>query len=765
MDRRKFPDALTNRVIVCPTCSKKYLVSASDSVECFDCECKTPLDSSLIVFETDEGIPERIYSKWKCPKCRLDLLVPRFALHLPVMCPCGAEHPLAKFSGTAKRWPLSPLSDAFLGNDQLLRENLLIPLKAAQRYEYDVKKISESTYSVFNPTKHTSYSVELSEIGDDHCECSVFESGAATCIHIEHVRLKLGLPSPAQAIADSQSYAYAWFDKSVLPARVRIGTLGRLEPMVSGVVRKSGIIDSLQRIDEIGVQLKEIGIDLHLMTSVRLAFSQDVAVDTDPELRQTILRSGVAFLKQAIPQLHSFQIDGAIFLASTQRGLLLDEMGLGKTVQAIAAALLLRKFAAVDSVLIVVPKSVFSHWASEIERFTGEVSVTISGSPQQRSAGYHTANLFKLVTLESMRKDFPEIGSPDLVIIDEIHKARSVKSVSSRILRQLNCRFLFGLSGTAIEKGLEDLFGIMRLLRMADLESPAEFQASHIVCNIFGQPEIALHPEFFAVRHAQCMLRRTKQETNIDLPPIELKEIDLELTDLQESMSIPLMDEADALRERLKVRYDLNDFIRQRWLVNRIVELADSTELLDPKTSSSSKLNWLREFLPEKCSRQNEKVVIFTRWTRVQDLICKLCGDLGISWVSLSGNDTAEQRHNAVSKFSRTSGGASVFVSTDAGGVGINLQAARIVINYEPAWNPSTDAQRFQRVHRIGQERQVEAIMLLTFLDRKFVQITHGRKSTSSNRIDEVRQGLHGQQSLTWNELVPVIDYLRDEWT
>ena len=104
-------------------------------------------------------------------------------------------------------------------------------------------------------------------------------------------------------------------------------------------------------------------------------------------------------------------------------------------------------------------------------------------------------------------------------------------------------------------------------------------------------------------------------------------------------------------------------------------------------------------------------------------------------------------------------------MSTDAGGVGINLQAARIVINFEPAWNPSTDAQRFQRLHRIGQERQVEAIMLLTFLDRMFVQATHGRKSSSSNRIDEVRQGLHGQRSLTWNELVPVIDYLRGEWT
>ena len=691
--------------------------------------------------------------------------MPRFALQLPATCPCGTEHPLANFSGTPKRWPLSSLADAFLGNDQLLMQNLLTPLKAAQRFEYDVKKISDSTYSIFNPTKHTSYVVELSEIGDDHCECSVFESGAATCIHIEHVRLKLGLPSPAQAIADSQSYAYAWFDKSALPPRIRIGTLGKLELIVSEVVREFGIIDSLQGVDEIGVQLKENGIDLHLMTSVRLAFSHDASVVTDPALRQTVLQSGVAFLKQAIPQLHSFQVDGAIFLASTQRGLLLDEMGLGKTIQAIAAALLLQEFAGVKSVLVVVPKSVFKHWESEIKRFTGENSVTISGSPQQRSAGYRTANLFKLVTLESMRKDFPEIGSPDLVIIDEIHKARSTKSVSSRILRQLNCRFLFGLSGTAIEKGLEDLFGIMRLLRMADLESPAEFQASHIVCNTFGQPQIALHPEFFAVRHAQCMLRRTKSETNIDLPPIELTEIDLELTDLQESMSIPLLAEAGNLRERLKVRYDLNDFIRQRWLVNRIVELADSTELLDAKTSCSSKLDWLREFLPEKCGRQDEKVVIFTRWTRVQDLICKLCSDLGISWVSLSGSDTAEERHKAVSKFSRPSGGTSVFVSTDAGGVGINLQAARIVINFEPAWNPSTDAQRFQRVHRIGQERQVEAIMLLTFLDRFFVQSTHGRKSSSSNRIDEVRQGLHGQRSLTWGELVPVIDYLREEWT
>ena len=100
------------------------------------------------------------------------------------------------------------------------------------------------------------------------------------------------------------------------------------------------------------------------------------------------------------------------------------------------------------------------------------------------------------------------------------------------------------------------------------------------------------------------------------------------------------------------------------------------------------------------------------------------------------------------------------FVSTDAGALGTNLHSARYVVNFEPAWNPSTNAQRIQRVHRIGQTREVKAVYLLTPLDQIFVLSTHGRKNFSPDRIDARMSP--GQSSLPlWEELLPVIDCFR----
>ena len=100
-------------------------------------------------------------------------------------------------------------------------------------------------------------------------------------------------------------------------------------------------------------------------------------------------------------------------------------------------------------------------------------------------------------------------------------------------------------------------------------------------------------------------------------------------------------------------------------------------------------------------------------------------------------------------------------MSTDAGGVGVNLQVARVVVNFEPSWNPSTDAQRIQRVHRIGQRRKVRAIMPLTYLDHLFALSTHPKKSFASDRIDATRKVVTGETLQSWEELLPVIKRFR----
>lgn len=759
---QKWQDPLSLRIAECPGCKHKHMVNVDDLQQHIQCICEISFHLAQHVVTDEFTTMDNCYSTWKCPRCSKLLLIPRFAIDLPAVCPCGQAHPTSNCTGTTRRYILDEMNDAFIGNDPLLYENMLIPLRAAKRYNYEITEIGNETYSVRNPTKGTIYTVEISDDFIDECECDVFQAGAGTCIHVEHVRLKTGKPSTASFIAESKVLAYAWFDKSTLPTRIRIGWLGEIEHQVQSIVQLHGAITTRECLESLRVEFENIGIPFSSLSSAKQALIPGMPINTDNGLAERIFLQGRSYLANRIPYLHQFQIEGSLFLARAQRALLFDEMGLGKTVQAIAAACVLQEFAGITSCLILAPKSVLHHWRSEVLRFSGMECTIVDGSEYVRKKLYSNDSFFKATTLESFRRDFPNVGHHDLIVIDEIQKARSIKSISNRVLREVEAKFLFGLSGTAIESGLSDLLGIMRIIRPSYLESQLAFYASHIVCDRFGKPQHTLHPEFFYVRHAGRILRRLKIETEVKIPGIQFQEVNLPLTGLQKEMAQPLIIEMEELKQRIKLRYDLNDFTRNRWLINRIVELSNSSTLIDSTTDSSSKIEWLEKFLSEQCCVNNEKVVIFTRWTRMQKIIMRLCNKMGISYASLNGQNTIEEREKAVRRFTGDDD-VMVFVSTDAGGIGVNLQCARIIVNFEPGWNPATDAQRIQRVHRIGQRREVQAYLPLTPLDYMFTLATHPKKAFPSDRIDAARQVTSGESIQTWEELLPVIEWLKQK--
>jgi hypothetical protein len=139
---------------------------------------------------------------------RLQSKAPRslLALEIPGRCPCGQPYPFSPQS--LKCFPLALADDAIFNNDPQIAENMLVSYRAAQRYNYDIQEEHVGAYLVTNPKKGGVYSVGISEDGDS-CECDVFCGGGDTCIHIEHVRLRLGLPSTSLLLSEQQRFAYA----------------------------------------------------------------------------------------------------------------------------------------------------------------------------------------------------------------------------------------------------------------------------------------------------------------------------------------------------------------------------------------------------------------------------------------------------------------------------------------------------------------------------------------------------------------------------
>lgn len=755
--------SLTLRLTRCPKCGQLHLIAYKKLRNDVECGCGTNFLGAEFVIHFSPPETTSPYTTWRCRRCERNLLVPEFAIHFPALCVCGNPYPYQPNlpPGIPTQWRLHAAEDAVLGDDPMFLENQLIAYRAGQKYHYDFEKLEGSTYLVTNPTKQTKYRVTLDEIGRDSCECDVFGTSGGTCIHIEHLRLRLGMPSPALTFRDAGRGIYAWFDKSSFPARIRLGCFGNTLPVAQMAAQNVVTISDRETLKTVQDKVEQQGVPFWVFASAQRALVVPNGIESDLRVAKRISSVGRSFLAKAFPKLHLHQIEGALFLAITQRALLLDEMGLGKTLQAIAAAHLLHEFASMKSCLIVCPKSVMSHWSQELNDYSGTPSTIIEGSVRARRDLYRSPTLFKIVTIETLRSDFPEIGNPDLIIVDEVQKIRNASTKSNKVISSLNSRFIFGLSGAAIEAGLPDLYEILRAIRIPNLERPLEFFATHVICDDFGRPMRSLDSEIFFVRHSERILRRLKSEVASGLPDLHMTEVELPLTPLQESMSRPLLTELGEIDERLKVRFDSDDFVRSRWLINRLVELSDSSALIDPSTNESSKLTWLKEYLCRICIADSEKVVIFTRWTRCQDLITELCNEVGVGFTTLRGEDSAQKRKEAIEQF-KCDDEVRVFISTDAGGTGVNLQFARHVVVFEPSWNPSMDAQRIQRVHRIGQRRTVEAVSPLTYLDQIIVQMTHGRKQFSADAIDAVRSPSREFNLPTWPELYPVIRHYHE---
>ncbi len=214
---------------------------------------------------------------------------------------------------------------------------------------------------------------------------------------------------------------------------------------------------------------------------------------------------------------------------------------------------------------------------------------------------------------------------------------------------------------------------------------------------------------------APILLRRRREQVLNDLPPRTDKIFRVPMSPEQSDYYGDQQKIVAALVRKLERQGWLSPVDQQRILcaIQNMRMLCDSTFLYDKETRVSPKLDELREILRELVVEEGRKVVIFSEWEKMNLQVGALLDKMKITYISLHGGVPARRRGQLIARF-RDQPDLKVFLSTDAGGVGINLQAASVVINIEPPWNPARLEQRIARVHRIGQLRSVLAIHLLT---------------------------------------------------
>jgi SNF2 family DNA or RNA helicase len=564
---------------------------------------------------------------------------------------------------------------------------------------------------------------------ENYCSCPDFRVNTlGTCKHIEALLLRLrrrhGAALDRKGYARTRSSISLQYGETI-EIRLRLPALPT--PALRSIAE--------EYFDSEGLLRREHFASFHRVLEVFRNADQDAVIYSDVLEyvdRENEISEGLAWERQLLGKLRRgqdplngvlktkllpYQTQGAIFAASRGRVVLADDMGLGKTVQALAAAELLRRRRGIARVLVVAPASVKYQWKTEIEKFTDLSAQVIEGSLPRRRALYASPTFFNLTSYELVLKDVRDIHemAPDLIILDEAQRIRNWTTATARTIKQLKSRYAFVLSGTPLENKLEELFSVVEFIDGRRLGPAFRFLHEHRTEDEKGTLIGYRGLDRIHEQLAPVLLRRTRGEVLKDLPHRTDQILHVSLTPQQAEPYWEQNDILAGLMRKWERQGWLSDIDQKRVLccLQNMRMLCNSTFLFDKQTNHSPKLAEFREIVRELVIEEGRKVVVFSEYERMTHLAGEELKKLGIGFVSLHGGVPSRNRGALMEKFRRDAE-CKVFLSTDAGGVGLNLQSASAVINLEPPWNPARLEQRIGRVHRLGQAHPVHVVHLLT---------------------------------------------------
>jgi len=403
--------------------------------------------------------------------------------------------------------------------------------------------------------------------------------------------------------------------------------------------------------------------------------------------------------------LYDYQKEGVEFSLFKRSVLIGDEMGLGKTLQAITLSIFKKELFGFKKVLIITLASLKDQWKREIINFTDEIPRVVEGTAEKRRSIYsNESNYFKITNYEAVLRDVTIIAKikPDLIILDEAQRIKNFNTKTADAVKQLPRDHAIILTGTPLENKLEDVYSIIQFLDPHLLSPLWDFAGRHFMISRKAKGRILGYQNLDELREklSSIVIRRKKEEVLKDLPETVTNNYYIELSEQQDKIHSGYMSALiPILAKKFLTPIDIQ---RIQMFLLKMRMVCNSTYLIDKKTNISPKLDEFKSIISELVKENNRKVVVFSEWTTMTFLVAKHLSDAKISFVELSGKVPVKKRQKLIDEFTNNSD-CKIFLSTDAGGTGLNLQAADCVINFELPWNPAKLNQRTGRVNRIGQ--------------------------------------------------------------
>ena len=621
-----------------------------------------------------------------------------------------------------EKTPVEGLSD-----EELVKQAIEERAERAQSEKMVLKSFDNkrlwTDYAVTNRASGKTYRVALRgwERGESFCTCPDFRKNTlGTCKHILLVTEKMKThfnksiretPFKIEDVSVYIRYSEKLELRLLIPEDLDKEAMTTLKPLKDKAVKD--VRDLLERIRAVERLGREVTVYPDAEEFINMLLYRDrVAakmgeIRRDPNnhpLRKTLLKT----------ELLPYQMDGIAFAVGVGRAIIADDMGLGKTIQGIGVAELLAQDVDISKVLIICPASLKSQWRLEIKKFSDRTCQLVLGKAHERAEQYDGPAFFTICNYEQVLRDILSIETVkwDLIILDEGQRIKNWAAKTSMLVKSLKSTFALVLTGTPIENRLDELFSIIEFINDRRLGPAFRFFNRYRVTNEKGRLLGYKNLDDLREKLKPILLRRTRNKVIKDLPPRTTEIRRIPPTD--EQLEIHNGHKRIVSTIITKKYISEMDLLRLQKALLMCRMAANSTFLVDKDPPGySSKLDELEVLLDQLMGEEDRKIVLFSEWTTMLNLIQPLLEKRRLNYVRLDGSVPQKKRQGLMHQFQRDPE-CRLFITTNAGSTGLNLQAANTVINVDLPWNPAILEQRIGRAHRMGQKRPVQIYLLVT---------------------------------------------------
>ncbi len=610
------------------------------------------------------------------------------------------------------------------------------------------------------------YQVEIRSLTEhiNSCNCpDASGNGLGTCKHIEHILFRLrktGVRAFNLAAKEGASHTEIYLDTRDAP-RICI-RWGKSLPVSLQKVLESFFSSDGSLLGNLLVTYPALRTALLSIENAAAQVRVSQHIDGFFERQQRLAQREIyeaTFLKDVevgkrsldlmkFP-LFPYQQQGMMHLAFGERALLADEMGLGKTVQAIAAAELLRRNKNIQRVLVVATASLKAEWEEQISKFTDLPVRIIQGTRKDRLKQYQEPSFFYLTNYEQVVMDQAEIQRlllPDLVILDEAQRIKNWQTKTANTIKELKSPYAFVLTGTPLENRIDDVYSIVQFLDPHLFGPLFRFNRDFYQLDEQGKAIGYKNLNELHRRLKGIMLRRRKEDVEGQLPTRTVNNYFVQMDPEQGDRYTEYEEQVSRLVARAQKRpLRKEEMEKLQKFLSCMRMLCDTPYILDQKCRIAPKIDELDSILTDLLADESSKVIIFSEWERMLELVADWATEKEYGFAWHTGSVPQQRRRVEINRF-KTDPHCRLFLSTDSGSVGLNLQAANVVINLDLPWNPAKLEQRIARAWRKHQTRSVQVINLITenSIEHRMLYLLGQKQTLATGVLD----GLEDLQSM-----------------